>query len=1001
MTCYHFTMKLDRKPDKSPVKAETHLDYINRDGQFKDIDFERAIKEQQFVGNMLCPPLPQNKEGVKTLYRSLYGSVIDNGIGIESSDKSSIETLQLSLALAQKQYGSSLDVQGSTDYKAKIIVAASEMDMPVTFVDEMMNKQYNKLQEEKEHGRERFRRSSEERERRAGIRLANLEPIGERRPPARRNRMQIMSVCGLDENSRRTGMLLPRNIPAVVEQQKADGYPVMRRDVSRKIREKAEQTAEQILSQNNDNVLAASHVDYINRKENYAAKGGCIFTANHLPNWAKGSAKKFFKAADTYERANGTRYREIEFALPNELNLDQQKEIISKFIDNHLKDHYYAYAVHDKIGAMSNGEHNTHVHIMFSERELDDLEKNQERTPEMFFHRANSKDPSKGGCKKAEKWRGKDRVKYLCHMREDFAEIQNKVLAKYGIDKKVDHRSLKDQYIAALKANNPQLARLLKRVPEPHIGPVAAANKHDKKVIDLLEYRAFKLEQSELIRAANAIENDINEEKAKNSYVASLENIQEISQEDVYQNAASDDRNALVVMLKKQVLDNLREITALNNIVIWQSKAELMAKEKFMTLDERTAYRELEKLTYDRDSLCNLRNTMQEPTSYADDDTWDVHKNIMDKLALDIDKINKKITLLEPTIHTISERLSDPAIKKQLQLEAEAIMQGDLPQKEKLNAANEKLQTLLPKLRAEVTAAISKDAAIILKQEEGKTTFTAKEVAAYLKQSYIYLSSEYKQQQRLLDKLSKQVISFDRAAAMAKNNFLNGSISKLNAERRALEKEEKRIAVARLEYQEAEAAFKVLPKPKWYQGKDEYNLKQEKLVNMQTTLSTREHEQKQNIARLDSEAAHLEQMCASPAGKAKISAITAGILKKNKPIAERYNALNQKAKQLSIKLTEVKELQKNVHRQIALDAGKSISYTSGQANTPKPHGGSVRAKYGEKDIFDIARAMNGGKKPISKAGLSVNLSSQDKELDYDAMDQTDRAAEMEKVERLL
>ena len=276
MTCYHFTMKLDRKPDKSPVKAETHLDYINRDGQFKDIDFERAIKEQQFVGNMLCPPLPQNKEGVKTLYRSLYGSVIDNGIGIESSDKSSIETLQLSLALAKKQYGSNLDVQGSTDYKAKIIVAASEMDMPVTFVDEMMNKQYHKLQEEKEHGRERFRRSSEERERRAGVRLANLEPIGERRPPARRNRMQIMSVCGLDENSRSTGMLLPRNIPAVVEQHKADGYPVMRRDVSRKIREKAEQTAEQILSQSNDNVLAASHVDYINRKENYAAKGGCI-----------------------------------------------------------------------------------------------------------------------------------------------------------------------------------------------------------------------------------------------------------------------------------------------------------------------------------------------------------------------------------------------------------------------------------------------------------------------------------------------------------------------------------------------------------------------------------------------------------------------------------------------------------------------------------------------------------------------------------------------------
>lgn len=61
----------------------------------------------------------------------------------------------------------------------------------------------------------------------------------------------------------------------------------------------------------------------------------------------------------------------------------------------------------------------------------------------------------------------------------------------------------------------------------------------------------------------------------------------------------------------------------------------------------------------------------------------------------------------------------------------------------------------------------------------------------------------------------------------------------------------------------------------------------------------------------------------------------------------------------------------------------------------------MRAKYSENDIGDIPKIMSSGQKPISKSELSVNISNKDKELNYDAMDQTDCSAEMEKVERLL
>ena len=77
---------------------------------------------------------------------------------------------------------------------------------------------------------------------------------------------------------------------------------------------------------------------------------------------------------------------EIEFALPNELQtVEQYRQIIDAFIEKHLKDHYYAYAIHNKIGTMSNGQHHPHVHIMFSERIIDDVEKVKERPAKYFF----------------------------------------------------------------------------------------------------------------------------------------------------------------------------------------------------------------------------------------------------------------------------------------------------------------------------------------------------------------------------------------------------------------------------------------------------------------------------------------------------------------------------------------------------------------------------------------------------------------------------------------
>ena len=116
----------------------------------------------------------------------------------------------------------------------------------------------------------------------------------------------------------------------------------------------AVETAQKILERlEQKQTVAESHVEYINRERAYAKRGECIFHAHRLPKWAHDDPKKFFQAADRYEGVGNRRYMEIEFALPNELKtVNQYRQIIDAFIAKHLSEHYYAYAIHNKIGVM-------------------------------------------------------------------------------------------------------------------------------------------------------------------------------------------------------------------------------------------------------------------------------------------------------------------------------------------------------------------------------------------------------------------------------------------------------------------------------------------------------------------------------------------------------------------------------------------------------------------------------------------------------------------------
>ena len=50
-----------------------------------------------------------------------------------------------------------------------------------------------------------------------------------------------------------------------------------------------------------------------------------------MPEWARENPQEYWAAANRYERANGRLYREVHFALPNELGKGEQKELAQSF----------------------------------------------------------------------------------------------------------------------------------------------------------------------------------------------------------------------------------------------------------------------------------------------------------------------------------------------------------------------------------------------------------------------------------------------------------------------------------------------------------------------------------------------------------------------------------------------------------------------------------------------------------------------------------------------
>ena len=225
---------------------------------------------------------------------------------------------------------------------------------------------------------------------------------------------------------------------------------------------------------------AAAKYDYISRAGKYGAarrdevvhlESGC------MPAFASSDARLYWAAADCNERSNGRLFRSLTAALPNSLDSAGRLELARSFAARVTAGELpYTLVVHAGLSKVEGKPDNPHLHLVFSERVNDGVE----RAAEQWFRRSApaGRDPASGGARKS--GRTKPRA-WLEETRQAWASEMNQAFDRAGVADRVTPESHAAQLARARGAGDAaEEERLLLNPPSAHIGPAAKHRWEDR-----------------------------------------------------------------------------------------------------------------------------------------------------------------------------------------------------------------------------------------------------------------------------------------------------------------------------------------------------------------------------------------------------------------------------------------------------------------------------------------------------------------------------------------
>ena len=656
--------------------------------------------------------------------------------------------------------------------------------------------------------------------------------------------------------------------------------------------------------------VAESHVEYINRERAFAKRGECIFHAHRLPKWAHDDPKKFFRAADRYEGVGNRRYMEIEFALPNELKtVAQYRQIIDAFIAKHLSDHYYAYAIHNKIGVMSDGQHHPHVHIMFSERLIDDVEKKKERAACNFFKypirknvEATFEERRKHGAPKNRNWANKN---FLSVLRADFAQIQNAVLEQNGFSIRVDHRTLQAQKEEAESNGDTILARLFSRVPEKYIGVISCQEKEEPRLERLKIFRGLRKHHFDMVMKMDALTKEADELEVKDAVQRSSTHAKELMDSKEY--TAQKFVSQHLLAMKNKMLTAVAEVNKWKRVIISQHDAEEKAKLEYMTKSERELWQKYFETLGQKKQLEEFLQTFKKPDE-SEKEELKAYEELVRGVYSKIFSLLTSARAMKKSVEDIRRRLEEPEFRNNILLVTHQILQANAHARKMLKRASDELEKAVDDLR---------NALFAKTLEEPQSSFKTREVYDLIRRQYRALKKEH--EDLFVEKfhLQRQIISPERAIFMAKNIFVHGDYKRLREKIRQYKKDEQKLAPKLLAYAKEEKEFQtrdwsIFPRSTFLQ-------EQYYLTKQRTILELERSHLDQFKLSLQNKQAELEALCRQPEATKKIDEIATGILRKNLRFVRQLEKVETRDKEIILRMNHVQEQMKALENRIACD----------------------------------------------------------------------------------
>jgi len=258
----------------------TWADWLKKEAQHGGADALAALRAREAAqglkGNTIrgegqakpghAPAVDNITKKGTIIFRAGMSAVRDDGDRLQVSREATREGLQQALRLAMQRYGNRITVNGTVEFKAQMIRAAVDSQLPITFTDPalesrrqaLLNKENTHERTERPEHRGRTGRGAGGPGQRpaadqhatgaaagrsghaeAGLHAApvhrkpDIGRPGRKPPPQGQHRLRTLSELGVVRIAGGSEVLLPRDVPRHVEQQGTQPDHALRRGISR------------------------------------------------------------------------------------------------------------------------------------------------------------------------------------------------------------------------------------------------------------------------------------------------------------------------------------------------------------------------------------------------------------------------------------------------------------------------------------------------------------------------------------------------------------------------------------------------------------------------------------------------------------------------------------------------------------------------------------------------------------------------------------------------